>query len=322
MKEMIIAGLLSFFTAILLGPVIIVFLRNINFGQNIREEGPKRHLQKQGIPTMGGLIILIAMIVPLFLLGGFSREVNVVLLITFGFALLGGLDDLIKIAASRSLGLKARHKLLGQLILGLLLGFYVFSQGGCTDIIIPFWNGTINLGALVIPFIVLVVIGSANAVNLTDGLDGLAAGITSISSITFSIITFYQGKIGLAVFCMALAGACLGFSWFNSHPAQVFMGDMGSLALGGALAAVAVLTRTEFFLPIIGGIFVLEALSVIIQVISFKLTGRRIFRMSPIHHHFELEGWEEAKIVVRFWLMTIVLCAFGLIGYFSATSGF
>ncbi|MEC9488049.1 MAG: phospho-N-acetylmuramoyl-pentapeptide-transferase [Halanaerobium sp.] len=322
MLRIVASGLIAFFTVVILGPMVIAFLRSINFGQHIREEGPERHLSKQGIPTMGGMIILLGLLPPLLFLRHFNSEVNLVLLMTLGFALLGALDDVIKIAASRSLGLKARHKLLGQIILGLLLGIYVYTKEVGTDIIIPFYSGTLNLGILIIPFVALVVVSEANAVNLTDGLDGLAAGVTSIAAMTFSIVSFYQGKMGLAVLCMAIAGACLGFSWFNSHPAQVFMGDTGSLALGGALAAIAVLTRTELLLVIIGGVFTIEALSVVIQVLSFQVRGKRVFRMSPIHHHFELGGWEEAKIVVRFWLLSIVLAAAGLIGYFYATSGF
>ncbi|KXS42470.1 MULTISPECIES: phospho-N-acetylmuramoyl-pentapeptide-transferase [unclassified Candidatus Frackibacter] len=316
MVNLIYTTVAAFAITLLIGPVMINLLHRLKFGQNIREVGPESHLEKSGTPTMGGVIILISIVVSILLFTEMTSKLFWALFVTLGYGFLGLLDDSIKIVANRSLGLKAKQKLFGQILIGGLLGYNIlYNLNIGSKIIIPYLGGTLDLGILFIPFVILVVIGTSNAVNLTDGLDGLAAGVTIIVAITYTVISLNLGNYDLASFTTAITGACLGFAWFNSHPAQVFMGDTGSLALGGAIAVVAILTRTEFFLVIIGGVYVLEALSVIIQVIYFRLTGgKRIFRMSPLHHHFELKGWEESKVVVRFWILAAILSLAGLMG--------
>nr|WP_282580176.1 phospho-N-acetylmuramoyl-pentapeptide-transferase [Natroniella sulfidigena] len=297
------------------GPIMISWFKKLEFGQQIRNLGPQSHLEKAGIPTMGGVIIILSVVISTLVFAEINMKVMLALFVTVAYGFLGLLDDSIKIIANRSLGLRAWQKIVGQILVALLLAVVVLGKLNLgTEVLIPFLGSTIDLGILYIPFILIVVIGTSNAVNLTDGLDGLAAGVTIIVTITYAYMTFQFGAYELAIFTTAIAGACLGFSWFNTHPAQVFMGDTGSLALGGALAAIAVLTRTQFFLLIIGGVYVIEALSVMIQVSFYKLTGRRVFKMSPIHHHFELKGWEESKIVVRFWILTTLLSLIGLLG--------
>jgi len=235
------------------------------------------------------------------------------LLSTVGFGLIGFLDDYIKVVAKRSLGLRAREKLVGQFGLAALVAIYAASRVG-TEFIVPFWTGTITLPTvLYVPFTIFVLVGVVNAVNLTDGLDGLAAGSTAIGAAAFAVIFLLLGHSDLSMFTSALAGACLGFIWFNGPPAQVIMGDTGSFALGAALATGAVLSRTSLFLPIIGGLFVLETVSVMLQVLYFRATkGRRLFRMAPLHHHFELVGWAESKVMIRFVLMSLVFAVLGL----------
>jgi len=309
MQGMLPAAVLALAVALLLGPLVLPVLRKLKFGQSIREEGPKAHYAKAGTPTMGGVIILAALVVAALVFGGGSREVWLVLFVTIGHGLIGFLDDYIKVVLKRSLGLKARQKMLGQILLAAVLAYVTttfFGRG--TDLWIPFSGIQLDLGLFYYVLIFFVLVGTTNAVNLTDGLDGLAAGTGAIASLAYAFIAFYFQHAELAVFCTALAGACLGFLRYNAHPARVFMGDTGSLAIGGALAAVAIMTKTELLLVIVGGVFVVEALSVIIQVISFKTTGKRVFRMSPIHHHFELSGWAETKVVTVFWLAS-VMCA-------------
>ncbi len=319
MIQLIYTATLSFFICLITGPFLIKWFKRLEFGQHIREVGPKRHYQKAGIPTMGGIIIIMATTISTLVFANISKEVLVALFVMGGYGFLGLLDDLINIVAKRSEGLTPGQKIFGQILVALvlaLIALYKLDLG--TDILIPYLQGRINLKLLFIPFVVLVVVGTSNAVNLTDGLDGLAAGITIIVTITYSYILFKFGKLDLAIFSTAITGACLGFSWFNSYRAQVFMGDTGSLALGGALATIAVLTKTELFLLIIGGVYVIEALSVMIQVSYFKLTGgKRVFRMSPIHHHFEEGGLQESKIVVRFWIFSIILSLIGLLGFMN-----
>lgn len=318
MERTLLIVIAAFFLCLFLGPSIINWLRYLKFGQSIRQEGPQSHLQKAGIPTMGGLIILSALTITILVFVGNNSQALLCLGVTLGYGLIGFIDDFIIVVKKRSLGLNARQKLLGQILISGILGIYVwFNPSLSREVLLPFTNLSIDLGYLYIPFVILVLIGTSNAVNLTDGLDGLAAGTTAIALLAYLFITFSLGNFGLAAFSAALLGACLGFLWFNCHPAQVFMGDTGSLALGGALASIAVLTGTEIFLLFIGGIFVIETLSVIIQVTSFKLTGKRIFRMSPIHHHFELAGWKETKVVGRFYLLAIFFALLGLFLFLS-----
>ncbi len=314
MQELLYALGMAFVIALVLGPLLIPLLRRFKFGQSIRQEGPERHYAKAGTPTMGGIIILLALVVPAIVYSGKSSEVWLALFVTLGHGLIGFLDDFIKVVLKRSLGLKAKQKLLGQILMAVALSYIATHyMGRGTDLWIPLLDINVDLGPLYYILIFLVLVGTTNAVNLTDGLDGLAAGTTTVAALAYAVIAMSFGKPDLAIFCVSLAGATLGFLKYNAHPAKVFMGDTGSLALGGALAAVAVMTKTELLLVIVGGVFVFEALSVIIQVISFKLTGKRVFRMSPIHHHFELSGWSEIKVVTVFWLTGIIFSAIALI---------
>lgn len=314
MQQLLFAMGLAFVIALILGPLTIPVLRKLKFGQSIREEGPARHYAKAGTPTMGGVIILVAMVIPTLIYAGNSSEVWLALFVTIGHGLIGFIDDYIKVVLKRNLGLKARQKLLGQVIMALALAFIATKYFGLhTDIWIPGLGANIDLGPLYYILIFLVLVGTTNAVNLTDGLDGLAAGTTTCAAVAYAVIALSFNKPDLAIFCVALAGATLGFLRYNAYPAKVFMGDTGSLALGGALAAVAVMTKTELLLVVVGGVFVLEALSVIIQVISFKSTGKRVFRMSPIHHHFELGGWSETKVVTVFWLVGALFAILALV---------
>lgn len=301
------------------GPLLIPALRRLKFGQYIREDGPQTHLKKAGTPTMGGLIFLVAITAAVLALGDKSAQVLTVLGITLGYGVIGFADDFAKIVLKRSLGLKAREKLAGQFVLSavlVLISVFVLHRG--TAFAIPFAGTSFDPGLVVyIIFTTLVIVpGTVNAVNLTDGLDGLAAGVTLFAGLAYVAIALMMGApaAGVAVFAAALMGGCVAFLFFNVHPARVFMGDTGSLALGGAVAAMAVVTGTELFIPIIGGIYTVEILSVVIQVISFRLTGKRVFRMSPLHHHFELAGWRETKVVRVFWLFALGLAVIGMLG--------
>lgn len=307
------SAVVAFGVALVLGPGTIGFLQRLKLGQHVRSDLPKSHQSKAGTPTMGGVLIVLAVAASVLITLPLTNNNIMMLFATLGFGLVGFLDDLIKIMAKRSLGLRAREKLVGQFGVAILVALYASTRVG-TDLIVPFWGQTIVLPVLVyVPFTTLVLVGAANAVNITDGLDGLAAGTTAISSATLGIIFHVLGYADLSLFCGALVGACLGFSWFNAPPAQVFMGDTGSLALGAALATGAVLTKTSLLLPIIGGLFVIETLSVILQVVYFKATkGRRLFRMAPLHHHFEKSGWAESKVMIRFWLVALVFAVLGL----------
>ncbi|WP_066634765.1 phospho-N-acetylmuramoyl-pentapeptide-transferase [Desulfolucanica intricata] len=311
---------LSLIVTLLTGPIAIPLLRRLKFGQQIRDDGPARHLQKAGTPTMGGLMFLLGTSVAGIWFARDSAEGLFVLGAALGFGLIGFLDDYIKIVLKRSLGLRAREKLLGQFVLSaVLVVLAVFHFGRGTDLVIPFSNTTIDLGWwFFFVFVLLEVVGIVNAVNLTDGLDGLAAGTSVFAAAAFVFIAVLMGKTGVAVVMAAVVGGCLGFLYYNRYPAKVFMGDTGSLALGGVLAAAAVITRSELYLLIIGAIFVAEALSVIIQVVSFKLTGKRVFKMSPLHHHFELSNWSEVKVVLTFWFFTAVFASLGLAGIYSS----
>ncbi|SHE62179.1 Phospho-N-acetylmuramoyl-pentapeptide-transferase [Seinonella peptonophila] len=320
----------AFGIGVLLGPMVIPMLRRLKFGQSIREEGPEAHLKKAGTPTMGGAIILIAILLTALPFSSFvllnlnhkeyaiNSDLFFLLFATMGYGIIGFLDDYIKVVMKRSLGLTANQKLLGQLFIGLVLFWvlmevrvyqpdkYIFS------VTIPGTGLAIELNWLYLPLLLLMMIGSSNAVNLTDGLDGLLAGTAAVAYGAYAVIGMVQSNYTVAIFSISVVGALLGFLVYNAHPAKVFMGDTGSLALGGGLAALAVITKTELLLPIIGGVFVVETLSVMIQVMSFKTRGRRIFRMSPLHHHFELVGWSEWRVVTTFWFVGLLLAGFGV----------
>ncbi len=324
----------SFFTAFFvcywLGPYFIRTLRKRHFGQSIRDDGPQTHKKKQGTPTMGGGLILLGISVPVLLwIDLLNPFVWAALTVTFGFGAIGYWDDWLKVSKRNSKGVKGKVRLTGEfLIAGLVIAYLVYFRYLPTSVTFPFFKElSWDLGWLYIPFAATVVVGCANAVNLTDGLDGLAIVPVIISATTLGLFSYVAGhaKIAeylaiphiagtgeLSVLAGAVVAAGMGFLWFNSYPAQVFMGDVGSLSLGGFLGIVAVLTQNELLLVVLGGVFVVEALSVISQVISFKLTGRRIFKMAPIHHHFELKGLDETKIIVRFWIISILLAVLSL----------
>lgn len=314
------------------GPRIITWLKRISMTQQIRNDGPGSHLSKQGTPTMGGVIIHIAIITSMLLWGDLTNKYIWVMLVSVaGYGLIGFIDDYRKAVKRNSKGLRAKYKFGAQVLLALTISFYLQyapSDPYSTMLIVPFFkNLIIDLGWFYMPFAVLVVVGSSNAVNLTDGVDGLAAGLVAIAVLANGALVYISGHTGLAeylqvffipgtgeltVFCGAIFGASIGFLWYNSYPADVFMGDVGSLGLGGALGTLAVITKHEIVLAVVGGIFVIETLSVIIQVASFKMTGKRVFRMAPIHHHFELIGWAESRTVVRFWIVGILLALLSL----------
>jgi phospho-N-acetylmuramoyl-pentapeptide-transferase len=319
MGRVLIAGTASLLICLFLSPKFIEFLRAREFGQRIREEGPEGHHTKAGTPTMGGIIIFLAFAVPFLILVdyGDARALGVFGVAT-ACALLGFADDYVKIVRRRSLGLRGRTKLVITVVISVGLWFVATHVAHLTDIVrLRFVDVELNLGELVYPiFVYLVVAGTTSAVNLTDGLDGLAAGCAAIVLLAYIGITFVTtGQRSLALLCACLVGACVGFLWFNSFPANIFMGDTGSLGLGGAIAGIAVMTKTEVLLLLIGGIFVIEALSVVIQVFSFQAFRKRVFLMAPIHHHFELGAWSETKIILRFWIVAAVCSAIGFTIY-------
>jgi phospho-N-acetylmuramoyl-pentapeptide-transferase len=315
------------------GPWVIRRLTELQVRQQVRGEGPQTHFKKAGTPTMGGLLILLAVSVATLLwmdLG--NRTVWIALATTLALGAVGFADDYLKIARRRSLGLTSRGKLAGQFLVAFAAALAIQHWPGAprlsTVLTFPFLkNFLVDLGLLYVPFVAVVIVGSSNAVNLTDGLDGLAIGAVGIASGTYAILTYVAGNVilarylrvayvpetgELAIFCGAIVGASLGFLWFNCHPADIFMGDVGSLSLGGAIGVVAVLIKQEILLVVVGGLFVIEALSVIIQVVSFKLTRRRVFRMAPLHHHFELAGWAEPRVIIRFWILSILFAVLAL----------
>ncbi len=320
------AGLAAALVVLALGPVAVPVLRRLRVGQRVRADGPQAHLVKQGTPTMGGLLfIAVAVVVTLaVVLSGpevYAPEADplvrlgLVLVGALGYGLLGLVDDYRKVVLRRPLGLRAREKLAGQALLaGAAVALALGRLGLSTAVTLPFGWGQLDLGPFYLPLAALLVMGLSNAVNLTDGLDGLAAGAALLAFLTYIIIAAAGGLPELAVFAAAAAGSLAGFLRFNYHPAQVFMGDTGSLALGGALGMLAVLTKTEVIAVLVGGLFIIETLSVVIQVVSFRATGRRVFRMSPLHHHFELLGWSELQVVHRFWLVAVVFAVLGLLG--------
>lgn len=322
----------ALFTSLLIGPYVIRKLADLQISQTVREEGPKSHLSKAGTPTMGGALILIVIIVTTLLWGDLtSRHIWLVLSVTLAFGVIGWADDYLKLTRKSSAGLAARWKYFWQSVAGLSAAVFLYASAELpveTDLIVPFFkNVAIPMGTGFIVLSYLMIVGMSNAVNLTDGLDGLAILPTVMVGGALGLIAYVSGNVSfaeylqipyvpgageLAVFCGALIGAGLGFLWFNAYPAQVFMGDVGALALGAALGVVAIIVRHEIVLLIMGGLFVLETASVIIQVVSFRLTGKRVFRMAPLHHHFELKGWPEPKVIVRFWIVTLVLVTIGL----------
>ena len=317
------AAVMALFISFLVGPQLVRWLREVNYKQRIRAEGPQSHQVKAGTPTMGGLLILLAVGVPTLMWADLTnRNVLIALGATLVLGSLGFLDDWLHVVRGVKSGLMGRWKLLGQGLVGitvaLLLLFVPTEHVPATVTTVPFLKfNYIDFGWAFVPFVMLVIVGSSNAVNLTDGLDGLASGLVAFAGLCYVSgnvkfsqylnVLYLPGSGELTVFCAAVFGAALGFLWFNCHPADVFMGDTGSLALGGALGTVAVLIKKEFLLVIVGGVFVAEALSVMLQVASFKLTGRRIFRMAPLHHHFELSGWAESRIVTRFYIVAALL---------------
>jgi phospho-N-acetylmuramoyl-pentapeptide-transferase len=330
------AALTALLISFILGPWLIERMRRIKLGQYIREEGPKSHQVKAGTPTMGGILINVAILIPTILWADiFNPYIWIVLFVTAAYAAIGFVDDYRKLAKKQNLGLTAKQKFGAQFAVALLAALAIaylpmLKNNYNTVITFPFIKPetfTLDIGFFYIGFVMLVLVGSSNAVNLTDGLDGLAIGSTLIAAVTYTVLTYATGHARiaeylriawvpqtgeLAVFCGAMVGASLGFLWFNSHPAEIFMGDVGSLALGGAIGCLAVMIKQELLLVLVGGLFVLEAMSVILQVASFKLTGRRIFKMSPLHHHFELSGWKETKVVVRFWIIAIIFAMVSL----------
>lgn len=320
MPRVLIAAIGAATLLIFLGPKFIAWLRANEVGQFVRPPGmiPAGHAEKQGTPTMGGLLIVLATLVPFVILSSRSTEAMLVLVATLACGAIGFLDDWMKIVKKRSLGLSGWWRILGLLAVSLCIVFVAVDVIGVEATLqIPVWNREFQIGIVAFVVVVfLVVAGAANAVNLTDGLDGLAAGIAAIVLLAYTAIAFVSERTDLAIFGATLVGACVGFLWFNSFPAQVFMGDTGSYALGGAIAAMAVLTKTEILLVVIGAVFVLEALSVIIQVVVFKRYRMRVFLMTPVHHHFEMAGWSETKIIVRFWLIAAIFAAVGFTLFF------
>jgi phospho-N-acetylmuramoyl-pentapeptide-transferase len=311
--RVLIAGTASLLMCLFLSPKFIDFLRRREFGQNIREEGPQGHHTKAGTPTMGGIIIFLAFAIPYVLLSKRDWQSIGVFFVAIACALLGFADDYTKIVKRRSLGLRARTKLAVTIAISLGLWWIATQKASIGPTVqLRFVDASIDLGPLFPVFIYLVVAGTTTAVNFTDGLDGLAAGCAAIVLLAYIGITFITGARDLSLLAGCLVGACIGFLWFNSFPASIFMGDTGSLGLGGAIAGLAIMTNTEALLVLLGGIFVIEVLSVVIQVFSFQVFRKRVFLMAPIHHHFELQAWSETKIILRFW---IVAAAFGAIGF-------
>jgi phospho-N-acetylmuramoyl-pentapeptide-transferase len=302
----------AFVLALIMGPLCIPILRRMKFGQQIREDGPQGHLKKQGTPTMGGIIILIALALASLRFADKNTDLLILLIASLGYGLVGFLDDYIKIIFKRSLGLTAKQKLFGQLLISAIVCYLLVREGHSTDLYIPFVEFHFNPGWLYFPLMAILMLGASNAVNFTDGLDGLLAGTSAIAFGAYTVIAMNNTQPEAAIFSAAMVGAVLGFLVFNAHPAKVFMGDTGSLGIGGGLVAVAILTKAELLLAIVGGVFLVEILSVVIQVVSFKTRGKRVFKMSPIHHHFELVGWSEWRVVITFWVVGLVLAALGL----------
>lgn len=323
MFSVVLAAAIAFAVTVALGSKFMVFLQTKKFGQFIREEGPQTHLIKAGTPTMGGVVFLVGVVAALVVVSRPNAATFTALILVAVAAGIGLYDDWQKITKRHNEGLSVKAKFL-LLSLSVVVAdvMAIYFVGVTQNVVVPGLSANLVLGpgavsvALFSILMLLVIVGTTNAVNLSDGLDGLAAGAGGIALLCYTAIAFLERQYDLAVICGAMVGGIIGFLWYNSHPAQIFMGDTGSLAIGGMLAAAAVLTKTEVLLPIIGGLFVLEALSVMMQVASFKLTGKRIFKMAPIHHHFEFIGWEENKVVVRFWIIQSACAALGFIVYY------
>jgi phospho-N-acetylmuramoyl-pentapeptide-transferase len=338
MVEVLLAGVLAMVISILSGPKFIDFLRKNEFGQQIREEGPKGHVVKQGTPAMGGLLIMVAMAVPFLIFSHRTVPAVTAFFVALGCAAIGFVDDWTKVSRRRSLGLSGRWKLLWLGAITIVVGFVAargLDEPLTTDVYLPLLDVDLPLGWGWYVLLYFIIAGFANGVNLTDGIDGLAAGTTTISLLTYTAMSLVaalasiravgaadQVDLDLAILGASLIGASIGFLWYNAFPAQVFMGDTGSMGLGGAIAAFAIMTKTESLLILIGGIFVIEALSVIVQVVSFKWFGRRVLLMAPLHHHFEMKAWSETRITVRFWIITALLCACGFVLYYRYASEF
>ena len=313
-KMLIFSFVVSLVIGLVFGPLVIKELKKFHARQSEREEGPQSHKYKAGTPTMGGILILAALTISCLIFDPMDLRKGLALFLALGHGVIGFLDDSIKAIKHRNLGLTAKQKLAGQFVMAaifcyILDAFLHFP----TTLWIPFTSITVDLGMFYYLFVFIMIVGTSNAVNLTDGLDGLAAGSCAITSVAYVVIAVALGYTHFAIFGTALTGACLGFLFYNQHPAKMFMGDTGSLALGGALAAMAILTKTELLLILAGGLYVIEALSVIIQVISFKTRGVRVFKMSPIHHHFELSGWSEVKVVTVFWSFSALVAILSII---------
>ena len=312
---------ISLAVCLVIGPVLIPALQRLKFGQSVRDDGPERHLKKQGTPTMGGVMFFFSLILGTIFLAGDVHMTYFLLVCALGFGLIGFIDDYIKIVKKRSLGLTAKQKIIGQFALSIAVSAAaVYMLDVSTEVMVPVLGWSLDFGVLYIPFLIFLLVGTTNAVNLTDGLDGLASGVTLIVALGYTLIGVLQAQPAVVVFGAALAGSCLGFLVFNHHPAKVFMGDTGSLLLGGAVAALAIMTKTELLLPLIGIVYVAEVISDIIQVGVYKWKKVRVFKMAPLHHHFELCGWSETKVVRVFWAATAIAVLLTLLCY-SLTLG-
>ncbi len=305
--------IISFIISVALGPIIIPFLKKLKFGQFVRDDGPQSHLKKTGTPTMGGLIIVFAFTVTSLIFAKDFGKVLPVVLVTFGFALVGFMDDYIKVVLKRSMGLRAWQKMLGQIVITGLFAFYILRYTDLgTSVMIPFIHTELNLGYFYVPVLFLIILGTVNGSNFTDGLDGLASSVTVIIAVFFAVTSIGM-HTGISPVACAMIGSLLGFLVFNVYPAKVFMGDTGSLALGGFVAAAAYMQKMPIFIALIAFIYLMEVISVMIQVGYFKKTGKRVFKMAPIHHHFELSGWPETKVVAIFSIVTAILCVIALV---------
>lgn len=305
--------LIAFAISVILSPIVIPFLKKLKFGQFVREEGPESHLKKSGTPTMGGLIILCSLVITALFYVKSNKNILPILFVTLGFGLIGFLDDYIKVVMKRSMGLRAWQKMLGQIVVTGVFAYYMVEKTEIgTSLIIPFAGTSIDVGAWYVPILFFVVLGTVNGANFTDGLDGLASSVT-VLIVTFFTVVAIGTQAGIAPITCAAVGSLLGFLVYNVYPARVFMGDTGSLALGGLVVSTAYVLRMPLFIPIVAFIYLIEVASVIIQVTSFKLTGKRVFKMAPIHHHFELCNWPETKVVSIFSIVTAVLCLIGLL---------
>jgi phospho-N-acetylmuramoyl-pentapeptide-transferase len=332
--EVLLSGIIAMVISIGAGPKFIDFLRRNELGQHIREEGPKGHVTKQGTPTMGGLLIMLSMAIPFLLFSEHTLPALTAFFVTLGCAAIGFVDDWTKLTHRRSLGLAGRWKLLGLGAITLVVALVVYNRDFKTTVYLPLLDVDLPLSWAWYGLLFIIIAGAANGVNLTDGLDGLAAGTATIALLTYTSMTIVayivslrtgtgdKADLDLAILGASLIGASIGFLWYNAFPAQVFMGDTGSMGLGGALAAFAIMTKTEVLLTLIGGIFLIEALSVMLQVFTFKWLGRRVLLMAPLHHHFEMKAWSESRIMVRFWIAAAIVCACAFVLYYQSFSKF